>query len=62
MSKTSDGIKPTADRSKPTILVVDDEKDLIELISYNLRRNGFGVLTAATGDEALEIAARELPQ
>src|ERR1700677_4861073 len=51
-----------ADRKgKNSVLVVDDEKDLVDLISYNLQRNGFKVLTATTGDAAIEIAMRETP-
>jgi two-component system phosphate regulon response regulator PhoB len=50
--------KPTA---KQSILVVDDERDLVDLITYNLQRNGYGVLSANSGDAAIEIAARELP-
>lgn len=36
------------------ILVVDDEPDLIELVSYNLKKEGYKVSTAADGEEALE--------
>jgi len=36
------------------ILVVDDEQDIIELISYNLSREGFEVTTAMDGEEALK--------
>ena len=46
---------------KRRVLVVDDEKDLVELISFNLARNGFEVLAAHNGNEALEIAGREMP-
>ncbi|MGN6628113.1 MAG: response regulator [Tepidisphaeraceae bacterium] len=46
---------------KKRILVVDDEKDLRDLISFNLKRNGYDVLTASNGKEALEIAEREIP-
>jgi len=35
------------------VLVVDDEKDLVELASYNLRKEGFSVDSAADGEEAL---------
>lgn len=38
---------------RPKILVVDDEADLLELISYNLSKDGFGVATATDGTEAL---------
>jgi DNA-binding response OmpR family regulator len=48
-------------KAKQTILVVDDEKDLVEMIAYNLQRNGYRVLTANSGDAALETAMRELP-
>ncbi len=48
-------------KGKKTILVVDDEKDLVDLITYNLQRNGFDALSAYNGNEALEIALREQP-
>lgn len=48
-------------KAKNSVLVVDDEKDLVDLISYNLQRNGFKVFTATTGDAAIEIAMRESP-
>ena len=35
------------------ILVVDDEADLLELVSYNLKKEGFIVGTAADGEKAL---------
>lgn len=38
---------------KKTILVVDDEKDIVDLLSYNLTKEGFAVITARTGREAL---------
>ncbi len=39
-----------------TILVVDDEPDIISLISYNLKKEGFVVTAVADGDEALRTA------
>ena len=43
------------------ILVVDDEADLLELVSYNLRKEGFIVDTAADGEKALsQIKERRL--
>ncbi len=36
-----------------TVLVVDDEKDIRDLIAYNLSKEGFAVLTAEDGNEAL---------
>jgi phosphate regulon transcriptional regulator PhoB len=37
------------------ILVVDDEKDILELIAFNLAREGYEVLTAGDGEKALEL-------
>ncbi len=41
-----------------TILVVDDEKDIIEMLKYNLEREGYEVLSAQNGKRALEQAQR----
>jgi len=48
-------------RNRKSVLVVDDERDLVDLITYNLQRNGFEPLAAYSGTEALEVAQRELP-
>lgn len=40
--------------AKETILVVDDEEDILELVNYNLAREGFEVICASTGEQALE--------
>jgi CheY-like chemotaxis protein len=44
-----------------TILVVDDEEDLLSTIQTRLKWNKFNVLTASDGREGLEIAASEKP-
>ena len=44
-----------------TILVVDDEPDILELVQYNLEKEGFAVYTAGNGREAIEIAERTMP-
>ncbi len=36
------------------ILLVDDEKDIVEFLQYNLKQEGFSVVSAYDGDEALE--------
>ncbi len=41
-----------------TILVVDDDKDIVDLVRYNLRKEGFTVLTARNGVDALELASQ----
>ena len=47
--------------SKPTILVAEDEGALITLLRYNLEREGYRVLEAQDGEEALLVAAEEKP-
>ncbi len=47
--------------AQPKILIVDDEKNIVEAIKYNLDKAGFRTLTAADGKRALELAQRELP-
>ena len=44
-----------------TILVVDDEPDVVELVGYHLRVRGFHVVSAANGKEALRKAEEILP-
>ncbi|MBI5214606.1 MAG: response regulator transcription factor [Ignavibacteriae bacterium] len=38
------------------ILIVDDEQDIVQLVKYNLEKEGFAVLTARNGKQALEQA------
>ena len=47
--------------AKQTILVVDDEIDLLDLIEYNLRKEGFNVLKAENGEEGIKVAKEENP-
>lgn len=42
-----------------SILVVDDEPDIVELVSYNLKKEGFKVSVAADGEEALAMCRTE---
>lgn len=46
---------------KPRVLVVEDEAALATLLSYNLEQNGFTVLEARDGEEALLIAEEQRP-
>lgn len=43
------------------ILLVDDEPDILEFVSYNLKKEGFEVLTTCSGHEAIKIAKQKLP-
>ncbi len=47
---------------KVKILLVDDEPDILEFISYNLNKEGFEVFTSNNGRDAIKIAVREKPE
>ena len=47
--------------TKETILIVDDEEDIIELIKYNLKNEGYSILTAESGEQAIKIAKQSRP-
>ncbi|MCO5248462.1 MAG: response regulator transcription factor, partial [Chitinophagales bacterium] len=43
------------------VLVVDDEQDVLEFLSYNLKKEGFEVFTAENGRKGIEVAKKENP-
>ncbi len=43
------------------ILIAEDEPDIRELVTFTLRFSGYEVVAAANGEEAVQLAARELP-
>lgn len=47
--------------SEYKILLVDDEPDILEFLSYNLKKEGYLVFTAINGKEAITIAKKERP-
>jgi phosphate regulon transcriptional regulator PhoB len=47
--------------TKKKILIVDDEKDIVELIAYNLKQEGFATLRAFDGRKAWEMINTEKP-
>jgi len=47
--------------AKQKILAVDDEEDILELLRFNLTKEGFSVIGAASGEEALKFARAEKP-
>lgn len=47
--------------AKEQILVVDDEEDLLELVRYNLSKEGYRVSCVASGEEAMKVAKSQLP-
>ena len=44
------------------ILLVDDEQDILEIVGYNLSQEGFKIVTASNGKEAIAMAKKERPQ
>ncbi len=47
--------------SDQKILLVDDEPDILEFLSYNLKKEGYQVFTAGTGEEGIALAKKEQP-
>jgi two-component system, OmpR family, phosphate regulon response regulator PhoB len=47
--------------SKPLIVVVEDETDIQDIITYNLKREGYDVLTASRGDQGLSLIQAKNP-
>jgi two-component system alkaline phosphatase synthesis response regulator PhoP len=43
------------------VLIADDEPDILEIISYNLQKEGYETFTAKDGDEALHLVNKVLP-
>lgn len=46
---------------KEKILIVDDEKDIVKMLDYNLKKDGYRVISASDGEDALDLAGREHP-
>lgn len=44
-----------------TILIVDDEADILDLLQYNIEREGYKVLLASDGEEAVKVAKKHRP-
>lgn len=59
MTAIADASSPPADRG--TVLVVEDETDLAEMLRFNLVREGYACLVAGRGDEALRKVAQAHP-
>jgi two-component system alkaline phosphatase synthesis response regulator PhoP len=48
-------------QAKPKILCVDDERDILDLLVFNLEKEDFEVYTASNGKEAVEVAKKNIP-
>ena len=54
-------MKEDLDPNKKTILVVDDEKPIIDILVYNLKKEGYNTLEATDGEMGLNIAVEQRP-
>lgn len=50
-----------SEKQKIKVLVVDDEPDIVEILQYNLQREGYEVETAGDGKKAVKIASKFIP-
>jgi len=48
--------------SEYTLLLVDDEPDILEFVGYNLKKEGYNVITASNGEEGIVKAQKHKPQ
>ena len=46
---------------KEKILIVEDEKDIVKMLEYNLKKEGFRIVSCHDGEDALDLASREGP-
>lgn len=51
-----------SDKQKIKVLVVDDEQDIVEILTYNLKKEGYEVASAYDGAKAVKIAAKFKPE
>ncbi len=49
------------DTNKIKILLVDDEPDILEIVGYNLKQEGYQIFTASNGEKGVEVAKKENP-
>jgi DNA-binding response OmpR family regulator len=69
MSRFNESVRQAASARPPAasaparkkVLVVDDEKDIVDLVAYNLSRNGYDTIVAHDGNVALDTAAKTVP-
>jgi two-component system, OmpR family, alkaline phosphatase synthesis response regulator PhoP len=49
------------EKSELKILLVDDEPDILEFVGYNIKKEGYSLLTSSNGRDAITIALKEIP-
>jgi two-component system, OmpR family, alkaline phosphatase synthesis response regulator PhoP len=48
-------------KKNATILIVDDEVDIVDFLSYNLKKQGYNVLIAYSGEDGLDLVTKKFP-
>jgi DNA-binding response OmpR family regulator len=51
----------SSDNGRPTILIADDDQDILALVAFRLKHADYEVLTASDGEQALELVLEHLP-
>ena len=54
-------MNPPPASSQPSLLVVEDERDLLEVLRFSLSREGFSVTTATNGEDAIRLVREKRP-
>ena len=55
-NETEQELKNNLEEDKKTILIVDDEKRIVDILMYNLQKEGYLTLEANDGETAINIA------
>jgi len=46
---------------KRKILIIEDDKDIVEMLDYNLKEEGYETISALNGEEGITLAGKERP-
>ena len=47
--------------SEKKILIVEDDRNLLDTLVYNIKKEGYAVISSANGEESIDLARREKP-
>lgn len=47
--------------AKGTVLIIEDDRDIVEMVEYNLKEEGYETLSALNGEDGVELARRQQP-
>ncbi len=58
--KENDGAVAMKEPSGPQVLIVDDDASMLRMLRHRLEREGYGVVTAANGEEGINLIRQEV--